>query len=447
MSVRFMAALWTAVVVMAGGVAMGQTNMTTLLTNGPTSIRLNIVFFSEGYTIADLSHFESDARVMLNRMLGTPPLKEYSSYFNAFCISVPSKQSGSDHYTPTTNLVDTFFDSRFDTSGVKRLLTISTTGRNRVNALLAQFMPEYDLAAVVVNDAQYGGSGGSILVASINGASAEVAIHEMGHTFAGLGDEYSDAGGTPRERPNTTQQTNLASIKWNAWIPTGTPIPTPDTSAYNNVVGLFRGAVYSTNYFRPKRTCMMQTLGVPFCEVCSETLIKTIYNKLGMIESYLPATNNVLKSTNDLAITFSLTTLSPATHSLNFQWFTNNVAVVGATSSVFSVGGFNLSLSGTNLIRADVADPTSLVRAAPTNMMMTSLSWKSSFVPLNPQVFVGANALRQSTLSWPITAAGLYLEHTDDLVIGTWMPIMLISNQPSYIFLPIGQQGFYRLHR
>ena len=73
-------------------------------------------------------------------------------------------------------------------------------------------------------------------------------------------------------------------------IPTGTPIPTPDTSAYNNVVGLFRGAAYSTNYFRPKRNCMMKTLGAPFCEVCSETLIKTVYNKLaeyGMTEGSL----------------------------------------------------------------------------------------------------------------------------------------------------------------
>src|SRR6185436_9482082 len=260
--------------------AIGQTNFLTLLTNGPTATRLNIVFLSEGYTTSDLAHFPSDAQTMLNRMLSSPPLAEYSNYFNAFAISVPSSQSGADHYTPTTTLVDTFFNARYDTSGVQRLLTIDSVGRSRANSLLATYMPEYDLAAVVVNDIQYGGSGGSILVSSINSQSPEIATHEMGHTFANLGDEYSDAGSTPSERPNTTTETNLALIKWTLWIPEGTPIPTPDNSPYLNTIGLFRGAAYSTNYFRPKHNCKMRSLGVSFCEVCSETLIKTIYNMI-----------------------------------------------------------------------------------------------------------------------------------------------------------------------
>src|SRR4051812_17908230 len=138
--------------------ACGQAAMQTLLTNGPTAQRLNIVFLSEGYTTSDLAHYRSDAITMLNAFLTTPPLREYSNYFNAFAISVPSNQSGSDHYTPTTNLVDTYFNSRYDSSGIQRLITIDGTGSSRVNALLAQFMPEYDIVALVVNDTQYGGS-------------------------------------------------------------------------------------------------------------------------------------------------------------------------------------------------------------------------------------------------------------------------------------------------
>jgi len=108
MSLRFWLGFAVAAVMTPCWNASAQTNMLTLLTNGPTAKRLNIVFLSEGYTTTDLAHFSADARTMLNRMITSPPLNEYSNYFNAFAISVPSNQSGSDHYTPTTNLVDTF---------------------------------------------------------------------------------------------------------------------------------------------------------------------------------------------------------------------------------------------------------------------------------------------------------------------------------------------------
>jgi hypothetical protein len=427
--------------------ASAQTNMLTLLTNGATSKRLNIVFLSEGYTTTDLAHFAADARTMLNQMITSPPLNEYSNYFNAFAISVPSNQSGSDHYTPTTNLVDTFFNSRFDSFGVQRLVTIDSIGQSRANSLLAQFMPEYDIAAIVVNDTTYGGSGGPILVSSINSQSPEIATHEMGHTFANLGDEYSDPGGTPSEKPNTTAETNLASIKWNIWIPSGTPIPTPDISTYFSTVGLFRGAAYSTNYFRPKHDCKMRTLGVPFCEVCSEALVKTIYSKLSMIEAYMPATNNLIRLTNGVANTFSVTNLVPSTHSLVVQWFTNNVAVAGATSAVFTVSGFALPAAGTNLIRVEVTDPTSLVRSAPTNMMKNSRTWQSSFVLALPRISI-ITSPAQTTLSWPGTAAGFNLESAGNLSSSAvWTPIMLISNQTGLAIPPANPQRFYRLHK
>src|SRR6185436_15552388 len=173
-------AFWLAV----NGTASGQATMLTLRTNGPTANRLNIVFLSEGYTTNELARFPSNAMLMLNALLTTAPLREYSNYFNAFAISVPSNQPGSDHYTPTTNLVDTYFNSRYDSSGIQRLITIDSTGHSRVNALLAQFMPEYDIVTLVVNDTQYGGSGGFPLISSINSATPDIATHEMGHSFA-----------------------------------------------------------------------------------------------------------------------------------------------------------------------------------------------------------------------------------------------------------------------
>src|ERR1043165_8157445 len=72
-----------------------------------------------------------------------------------------------------------------------------------------------------------------------------------------------------------------------------TPVPTPAVSSNSAVVGLFEGAHYHfTGWFRPKLTCKMRALGVAFCEVCSETLVKSIYGQIRPIEATSPATNN-----------------------------------------------------------------------------------------------------------------------------------------------------------
>jgi len=161
--------------------------------------------------------------------------------------------------------VNTYFNSSFDSYGIQRLITIppndrdanSADGQGRVNSLLATYMPQYDIVALIVNDTQYGGSGGFPLIASVNSSSPEIVIHELGHSFSGLGDEYDAAnpGFPDTEEPNTTTQTNRALIKWTSWIVAATPVPTPETAGYASVVGLFEGAHYhTTGWYRPSWT-------------------------------------------------------------------------------------------------------------------------------------------------------------------------------------------------
>ena len=91
--------------------ACAQATLTTLFTNGPTANRINLVVLSEGYTTGQLGQFLIDAGNAVSNLLAAPPYFEYSNYFNAFAISVASAQSGSDHYTPSTSLVNTYFNS------------------------------------------------------------------------------------------------------------------------------------------------------------------------------------------------------------------------------------------------------------------------------------------------------------------------------------------------
>ena len=198
--------------------ACAQATLTTLFTNGPTANRINTVVLSEGYTASQLGQFLIDARGAVSNLLATTPYREYSNYFNAFAISVASTQSGSDHHTPTVNLVNTYFNSTYDSYGLQRLLTIPpndwnstyANGQGKVDALLQSLMPEYDLVILLVNDSQYGGSGGTTLISSMNSSSPELVRHESGHTFGGLTDEYTNAypGYIAAEKPNATAQTS-----------------------------------------------------------------------------------------------------------------------------------------------------------------------------------------------------------------------------------------------
>src|SRR3974390_498389 len=83
--------------------APAQTNLTTILSTGPAANRLNIVLLSEGYTSNQLAQFLGDATDVVNAFLPSEPYLEYRSYFNAYAISVPSNQSGSDHPANGTN--------------------------------------------------------------------------------------------------------------------------------------------------------------------------------------------------------------------------------------------------------------------------------------------------------------------------------------------------------
>ncbi len=352
--------------------------METIRTNGPASNRFNLVFLSEGYTGREMPKYLVDATNALNAILSYQPYGEYSNYFNAFAIKTNSAEHGSDH--PNQNIyVTTYFNSFYDSS--ETLITIDSTGQERVDELLQAFVPKCNLPVLLVNDTNYpGGSDGfdktAIVAATYAPSLPGMLTHETGHVVANLGDEYEDAypGFPDTEEPNTTRQTNRALIKWNAWISPSTPIPTAPRDSYPTAIGLFEGAHYhTTGWYRPKLDCLMRHNYVPFCEVCSEALVLAIYQRVRPVDSFSPASTN-LTITNTQAVTFSLALLQPATHNLNVQWFTNGVSRTGATNLSFTLLPQSFA-NGTNSVSALVKDNTSLVRNDPTNFLSQTISW------------------------------------------------------------------------
>lgn len=434
-------------------------SMQTILTNGPTSNRLNIVILSEGYTASQLAQFLVDATNAVGALLSHPPYREYSNYFNAFAIKVASTQSGSDHpaYGVTRS---TYFNSTYD-SVSDYLITIpaGSTGQGRVDTLLQSFMPQYHLSILLVNDPVEGGSDGSdkTAIASTGAVLAEmpplppgIMSHETGHLLADLGDEYTSPypGYPDTEEPNTTRQTDRSLIKWRAWISTNTPIPTPPTYEYSSVVGLFEGAHYhTTGWYRPQLNCAMGSSGVPFCAVCSEALVLSVCQRVRPVDAFSPASTN-LTVTNTQPLTFGLTLLQPATHNLRIQWRTNGAPCNGATNSTFTLLPQSLP-SGSNWINALVTDPTPLVRNDPTSLLSQSLAWA-----LN----VNIPQLRLDSPLWltggkfvfrvrGVAPGGFTIQSSTNL--STWLPLStnsLVGGQCWYTNAGVGSvsRSFYR---
>ena len=385
----------------SGGLALAQGTLTPLLTSGPVSNRVNLVVLSEGYTSAQLDRFLVDATNLVGSLLDTMPWREYRGYVNAYAISVASAESGSDHPLTGGPYRNTYFNSAYEhydyiiTIPPNGLDASYANGRGKVDALITNLMPQADIVMLLVNDLVPGGSSG---IGGPNGASnrqpiisalnqgdyyKEIPSHEAGHFFAGLVDEYTSAypGYNPVEAPNSTKVTNRDSIKWKAWIDPTTPVPTPDSPAYDGLVGLFDGAQYqNAGWYRPMRDCKMRTLGMDFCEICSEQIVKTIYQVVRPIDSVSPAASSV-SVFGSQPISFTVATPQPHTPTLIAEWYTNNVAVHGATNMTFLLQPGQLG-NGIHSVRAIVRDTTSLVRNDPTRLLCATNTW-SATVSLN----------------------------------------------------------------
>ncbi|HNT36223.1 MAG TPA: M64 family metallopeptidase, partial [bacterium] len=306
------------------------------------------------------------------------PWNEYQSYVNVYAIEVISNESGADH--PSLGIYkDTALGATYDFGGVRRALFCTET-QSVFN--VANRIPGWDAVYIVVNDTEYGGTGGYYSTFSVHPDGPDVAVHENAHTFAGLADEYEgDMGGGKDSEPNIENATTLEAIKWKMWILPDTPIPTPDESLYDGLVGLFEGAKYQmTGLYRPKRNCKMRELGVAFCEVCTETHLvgsyaRSIYKILDIIEGTTPSEQDfevTLGGTSSLL--FSLDTLQNESQTVKARWYLDGVEQLGVSDTQISISGSQLS-QGDHWVYVIVRDRTDMIRNDPFNYRREEYYW------------------------------------------------------------------------
>jgi hypothetical protein len=298
------------------------------LDNGPASKKVDLLVIGEGYTEAEMPKLRKDVDRLVSKLFATEPFKSRKSDFNVRVLELPAGRSGvhrprtHDDRRSVTGVQYNIFDSE------RYVLTLD----NKALRDAASSAP-YDFLEIIVNEKQYGGGGiynDQATVSSDSGFSEYVFVHEFGHHFAGLGDEYYtsdvayETGGTEHPEPWEPNITaNGSRPKWMEMVTPGTPLPTPwDKEAleahqreyqaerrklreanvpesemdalfrrelawstsflskqkYAGHVGAFEGASYEAKgLYRPEADCIMFTRDeVGFCDVCARAISRVI---------------------------------------------------------------------------------------------------------------------------------------------------------------------------
>lgn len=293
---------------------------------GDPATKVDLLLLGDGYTARETNKFVADARRLVAVLFATSPFKEHRNNFNVWGLCPPAAQSGISR--PSTGV---YRDSlaTYDAFGSERYVL---SFDNRALRKVAQFAP-YEFVEILANGRTYGGGGIFNLYSTVavdNAFANYVFVHEFGHHFAGLADEYytsavSYAPATERIEPwepNATALLDPANLKWKDLVSPDTPIPTPwnkdefekysreiqkrraeirkqklpesvmealfreelqheqsmfHREKYYGRVGAFEGSIYEAKgYYRPEVDCIMFTRTNHFCAVCRRAIERIV---------------------------------------------------------------------------------------------------------------------------------------------------------------------------
>lgn len=203
------------------------------LKNGDPHNKVDLVWIAEGYTESEYTKFKGDVDRFIDLFFGIEPYNKYKKKFNICGVFRASAESGVDE--PRKGIYkNTAINSSFNALNTERYLL---TEDNRAFRDIAAHVP-YDGIVIMVNSERYGGGGiyNDYAISTVdNRLSENVFIHEFGHSFAGLADEYYSSTvayndffpqGVEPTPPNITAFLNPKSMKWEKWVSKGIDLPT-----------------------------------------------------------------------------------------------------------------------------------------------------------------------------------------------------------------------------
>jgi len=262
---------------------------------GEPASKVDLLIMGDGYTAKEMPAFEKDAREAADSIFAVEPFKTRRSDFNVWVVETPSAESGVDEPRHALKGEGKKNEQAFKATPFQVTFNFFDLPRyaltDRIHTLYdAASCAPHDVILLLFNSSRMGGGGiyNLYAVSSAKSAvSARVLVHELGHAFAGLADEYYSGkvsyieyypDGVEPWEPNITALADPRRIKWKALLTPGVPIPTPALRKYRNAVGAFEGAGYrAKGLYRPCFDCLMNTLrGSRYCPVCRKAVEKAI---------------------------------------------------------------------------------------------------------------------------------------------------------------------------
>ena len=255
-----------------------------LLHNDSPEKCINVAILAEGYTLQEMQTFYEDADIACKSIFDHEPFKSMKKRFNVVAVASPSTDSGVS--VPRLNeWKHTAFGSHFSTFYSDRYLTTSRV--KAIHDALAGI--PYEHIIILANTEEYGGGGiynSYTLTTAHHPMFRPVVVHEFGHSFGGLADEYfydydvmTDTYPLDIEpwEQNISTQVDFAA-KWKDMLSENTPVPTSAEVSENYPTGVYEGGGYSAKgIFRPAENCRMRTNEYPaFCPVCQRALRRII---------------------------------------------------------------------------------------------------------------------------------------------------------------------------
>jgi IgA peptidase M64/peptidase M64-like protein len=290
--------------------------------------KVDLLLMGDGYTAEEMPLWHRDAQRLADMLFAVSPFKERRGDFNVWAVDTPSDQSGVSK--PSEGVYRrSALRASYDAFGSERYVLAFDNKRLREAAAAAP----YEFVEIAVNDRKYGGGGIYNLYATVAAHSAwapYLFVHEFGHHFAGLADEYytspvayAAAEGARTEPWEANATADAQAEKWKDLLTAGTPLPTPwpkeefetaqreiqarrrkireekrpeeemdalfreerarmtallHAGAHADAVGAFEGAMYEARgYYRPQVDCIMFTRNeVPFCRPCRRAIERVI---------------------------------------------------------------------------------------------------------------------------------------------------------------------------
>ncbi len=287
----------------------GIVHVTRLMQSGHPHDCVDLALVAEGYRREDREKLDRDFARARDVLFSREPYRSNRGRFNLYGVFAPSREAGCDE-PRSGKYRDTAVESSFNALNLDRYLLVESNPRLQNNLSRVPF----DAAIVMVNHDRYGGGGiynQFAVFTADSPASAYLMLHEFGHSFAGLADEYYSSqvsynefvppGVEPME-PNVTALLDAGKLKWQEMVTPGTPIPTPwekdhfdrlpaaqraahlQKDAYRGVVGAFEGAMYaSSGMYRPAIDCIMFSRHtLDYCPVCRNAVERVIRHYCGI---------------------------------------------------------------------------------------------------------------------------------------------------------------------